>query len=115
MNVLFTKTGLDLTQAGPQSLWVVAANCIMPTMFFHALTKTGMDCTAVITIGTNAPDYNNWIPETVASELEAGEAKGFPITNAKKVLSMGEEIFVNVITPCNGTLDGTMYGVGFNI
>lgn len=118
MQQFFQKTNIDLTVSGPVLLGTVQNDCLLPFIFFHAKQRTAPQFTyCIFSIGTNAPDYNNWIFTEDLGELLLNRHYGYiGERSGKTQLFANDSIYLNITNPVqSGDLIVDAYGYGFTI
>lgn len=115
-DLIISQPNIDLSITTPQSLGTITEDCIVPFIFLLATAKENvpMYSGVTISIGTNAPNYNNWLPPTDISELPLNKFQDFAFNNAKIKFSANDELYLKVNNPTQGTFTLKAFGFSTN-
>ena len=119
-SVLATITGVDLTATGDSSLYVVPTgrSAIINSIIIQPTSVTGAAGDAAISAGTNASTYDDIIPNTALTGLDATtETITIDVGGIAHIGAAAEDIRFQVDTADSTatTFDVTVYLIGFLI
>lgn len=115
MQNFLRKTGISLAQAGVVSLGVMPNDYLAPYALIHAKDVVSPSGFCNFSMGTNAPNYDNWVaPQSLFfTDIPNGKFKLFNSGDPKSPLLKDEEVFLNITAAFDGTFDVDIYASGF--
>lgn len=115
VNKIFTKIGADFTQSGSTSVKVLDSDYFAPYFLMNVTSMSVTSGPCVFSIGTNSPNYDNWMPITsiYPFDVSSNRFKLFNSNMIKEKLLNGQELFLKIHTPFSGTFVADLYGIGF--
>jgi hypothetical protein len=113
MNIIFRKNNVDLTAPGVVDIWEVDRDCTIPIVLFSPTAKAITGGGTNVSLGTNAPDYNNFIHPYYIDELAAGSCQEAPSgLSGKARLHSGQSLKMNIVKAVVGSFSVDIIGFG---
>lgn len=109
----FTSAAIDMTLIGPTLIFTPTRNFLAISTLVLCISTTGFVDQGTISIGNNAPDYNNIMSETIPNIFIAGNYAIIP-QDQNTLAGDGLGIFAQVVQPSNSTtliVTATLTGV----
>lgn len=95
--------GLIISTTSLAPISGIAGSYIVNDIIITLIDNAGIAGTAQLSIGTNAPSYNNIMPSTPLSLSSLNDCYQHRVTGISRKLYLGDVIVVNLTTPYAGT------------
>jgi len=113
---LYKKTNINLAETGVTELFTIENDRLIPFLELHIVDKQSATGSVGFSIGTNAPNYDDWISgiSFASFELALNRVVTLNSNYAKKKLVANDTLYLKVTSAFGGTFKVDAYDLGFN-